>query len=70
MRAVHVARRVAGFGWIVQVGLGDIAFRGSCIAGHGYVLRGYSPPLPSNPPVATLELPVGFLTRELFLGLL
>lgn len=31
-----------GFGWIVQVGLFDIAFRGSCIAGYTYAPTGYS----------------------------
>lgn len=31
-----------GFGWIVQVGLFDIAFRGSCIAGYTYTPTGYS----------------------------
>lgn len=57
-----------GFGWIVQVGLFDIAFRGSCIAGYTYTPTGYSLLLAS--PCGNSGISVGFLTKDLFLGLL
>lgn len=58
-----------GFGWIAQVGLFDITLRGVCIAGHAFRLAGVTL-YHHHPPVVTLELPVGFLTKDLFLGLL
>lgn len=57
----HCADGGLELGWMVLVGFLDTAFKVGCTGVHAYVTSGL---YHCHPPVVTLALPVGFLTKD------